>query len=281
MRQLGIFKPHGVQAICSGDQVALSFSFMYSIVACDRILPAFLFSVALDRIIHQVQKTGVPFRDAGRKPDADQMSGMGSFQTFSSRQNCARNGMGHLLAGGIALPEKVSVVPSLSSSALTSPAANAAGTSASIRLRTSRMLRSRFFILILLFHSGFVTNAANYPYYTGFLVRKQLVFAERALPCPEAPCAVWFWFLFAAGTLSRCRARRCTYSRGWSRPRRVWRPRADSGGAPVIRRLLRRRSASGSARPTFRPAPSRRRPARPDTHPAPRVSTCARARRRS
>ena len=50
----------------------------------------FSFSVALDRIIHQVQKTGVPFRDAGRKPGVDQASGMGSFQTFSSRQNCAR-----------------------------------------------------------------------------------------------------------------------------------------------------------------------------------------------
>jgi len=39
VRQLGIFKPHGVQAICSGDQAALSFSFLYSIVACDRNIP--------------------------------------------------------------------------------------------------------------------------------------------------------------------------------------------------------------------------------------------------
>ena len=39
VRQLGIFKPHGVQAICSGDQVALSFSLMYSIAAYDRNIP--------------------------------------------------------------------------------------------------------------------------------------------------------------------------------------------------------------------------------------------------
>jgi len=47
VRQFGIFKPHGVQAICSGDQVALSFSFMYSIVACDRNIPLFFFLLHL------------------------------------------------------------------------------------------------------------------------------------------------------------------------------------------------------------------------------------------
>jgi len=47
VRQFGIFKPHGVQAICSGDQVALSFSFLYSIVACDRNIPLFFFLLHL------------------------------------------------------------------------------------------------------------------------------------------------------------------------------------------------------------------------------------------
>ena len=64
---------------------------------------------------------------------------MGSFQTFSSRQNCAR--MTAICARVAApLPEKVSVVPSLPSSALTSPAANAAGTSAAQPRLTHRDL---------------------------------------------------------------------------------------------------------------------------------------------
>ena len=57
-------------------------------------------------------------------------------------------------AVAVPLPEKVSVVPSLSSSALTASAAKAAGTSASIRLSTSRMLRSFFLIPFLLFQQS-------------------------------------------------------------------------------------------------------------------------------
>ena len=61
-------------------------------------------------------------------------------------------------AVAVPLPEKVSVVPSLPSSALTASAAKAAGTSASIRLSTSRMLKSFFFIPFLLYFLEWVLS---------------------------------------------------------------------------------------------------------------------------